>query len=282
MAQSAHSSPSRTVGPLGAPPVPREHGAWVMLLVPLATGLVAARPVEPVAATALVVAAIAAFLAQNVAALLLRPRAPRGLAAWLGIYGALLAGAGGVLLLGPGREALLALAAPGLALFALHLRAQAGPVRDRLDRSGAGQILTAAVLALSGPAAWAVTRGGLGWEAAALWGTFFLGFTSGIVHVNMRLAAVKVRTAFDRRTRWGLGREVVAYHAALALVALATASLHPTGWMLALAVAPYVARGLAAAWRLAPGVPSFKRIGLAEAALAIWLATWTITFLGAA
>ncbi len=280
MAQTARSSPTGPVGVLGTPPVPREHGAWVMLLAPLAAGLVAAAPIEPVAAAALVVAAIAAFLAQNVAALLLRPRAPRTLVAWLGIYGAALVASGGVLLLGPGRTALLALAAPGLVLFAVHLRAQAGPLRDRLDRSGPGQVLTAAVLSLSGPAAWAVAHGGLGWPAAVLWTMFFLGFTSGILHVNMRLAAVKVRAPFDGATRWQLGRDVVGSHGALALAAVAVALVVPAGWLLAVAGAPYVVRGLSAAWRLAPGVPSFKCIGLVESALALWLAAWTVAFLG--
>ena len=83
------------VRPLGAPPLPREHGAWVMLLAPLGAGLVAAGPVSPLPAVALVVAAIAAFLTQNAAALLLRPRAPRTLIPWLGIYVGVLALPGG-------------------------------------------------------------------------------------------------------------------------------------------------------------------------------------------
>lgn len=282
---TAAPSPTSPFARLGAPPVPREHGAWVMLLAPLAAGLVAARPVDPVAAAALVVAAIAAFLAQNAAALQLRPRPRAGLAGWLAIYGGVLAAAGGILLLGPGRWALFALAAPGAALLALHLRAQAGPVRDRLDRSEAGQLLTAAVLALSAPAAWAVARGALAWPAAALWAVFFVGFASGIVHVTMRLEAVKVRVpkgedAFEPGVKRRLGRVVVASHGALAVAALAVAAGVPAGWMLALAFAPFVVRGLGAARGLAPGVPSFKRIGMAEAGLATWLAAWAVAFVG--
>ena len=137
------------------------------------------------------------------------------------------------------------------------------------------------MLALSGPAAWATARGGLGVEAAALWAIFFLAFVSGIVHVNMRLEAVKVRGTFDGSTRWRLGREVVAYHLALLAIAAGATLLHPGGWMLLAAAAPYVVRGLAAAWRLAPGVPSCKRIGIAETLFAGWLLGWALAFLAA-
>ena len=280
MATPVIAASPRPSDSLGAPPVPREHGAWVMLVAPLAAGLVAAGPVEPLAATALVAAAIAAFLAQNAAALLLRPRAPANAGPWLANYLAVLVPAGVVLLIGPGGPALVALALPGAALLAWHLRAQAGPAKDRLDRTGRGQLATAAVLALSGPAAWAVGRGSLGVEAFALWAIFLAGFASGVYHVNMRLEAVKTRAAFDAATRWRLGREVVVYHVAIGLAAIAAAALLPAGWMLLAAAAPYVVRGLLAAWRLAPGVPSFKRIGLVETAFAAWLAAWAVAFLG--
>ena len=253
------------------PPWPREHGAWVMLLAPLATGLVAAAPAEPVGALALTGAALTGFLGANAAAVALRPRAPRAAGAWgLAFLAAMLA-CSVPLLAGPGGAALLPLAAPVGVVGAWHLLVQRGPVRARLDRQAGGQLAAAAVLSLTGPAAWAVATGGLGLPALVTWLAFVLAFTSGILHVNMRLAAVGLRGPADAATRRRLGGAVAGFHGVLAGVALAAAWL-PAGGALTAGLAPFVARGLVAYARLGPGKPSFKRIGFAEAGLVTWLA----------
>ena len=53
---------TQTGATAGRPPLPHEHGAWMMLYAPLVTGL-AAYKVDPGPAVLLVVAATAAFLA---------------------------------------------------------------------------------------------------------------------------------------------------------------------------------------------------------------------------
>lgn len=266
---------------LGRPPLPREHGAWVMLYTPLVIGLAGLTPFEPGAATLLLVAVTTAFLAQNVAGVLLKPRAPANAMAWLGIFGALMAVAGLALVAGLGLWALLWLALPASALFLLHVKLLKGPAAQRLDRTWWGEMLACGALTLTGPAAYVAARGTLDAPAVALWLACVAAFASGVFHVNMRLDAVKVREAFTWATRWQLGKGLVAFHAVMAVLLAAGVVLlpGPAGWMALVAYAPFLVR---AAWsfvKLEKGVPSFKAIGIRETVLTTWFALWAIALL---
>jgi hypothetical protein len=279
----SHALPSPRFAPptgLGRPPLPREHGAWVMLLTPLVVGL-ASSPSAALPAGLLAIAAVCAFLAQNAAGVLLKPRAPRNTAAWLGLFAGAMAASGLALVAGFDRWALLWLALPALGLFGLHLRLLKGPAAARLDRTVWGGLLAAGALTLTGPAALVVARGTLDAPAAGLWLASVAAFASGIVHVNMRLEAVKVREAFTAATRWRLGRGLVLFHAglAIALVAAAVCVPGPAGWMALVAFAPLIARAAWAFARLEKGVPSFKAIGIRETVLTTWFALWAIALL---
>jgi hypothetical protein len=261
------------------PPMPREHGAWVMLYAPLAIGLLA-RPPAPVAALLLVIAATAAFLGQAAAAELATPRPRAGALGWALGWGLVLAAAGPALVWLTGRPLLLVLGLPAAALLGLHLRLKRGPARLRLDRHPAGQLLAAGTLVLTGPAAW-LAGGGDPAGAGLLWGACLAAFASGILYVNLRLDAVKLGKGLDGPARWRLGRPLLAYHAALGAAAIAACVWLPLpqAALVVAATLPYLVRALLGVWRLAPGVPSFKRIGLAETAITLWFAACMIILL---
>ncbi|MFN3429806.1 MAG: YwiC-like family protein [Candidatus Sericytochromatia bacterium] len=264
----------------GRPPLPREHGAWVMLITPLAIGLAGISPFSPGAAALLVLAVAAAFLAQNAASVLIKPRAPQSTLAWLLVFTAVLAAAG-LGLLAMGAWSLLWLALPAAALFLLHVRLLKGPAAQRLDRTAWGELLACGALTLTGPAAAVVARGTLDATALALWLACLVAFASGVFHVNMRLDAVKVRQAFDGPTRWRLGKGLVAFHLAMsAALALAIALVPgPAAWMALAAYAPFVGRAGWSFVKLEQGVPSFKAIGIRETVLTTWFGLWAIALL---
>lgn len=84
-------------------PLPREHGAWVMLYAPLLTGLVVYN-IHPLMCLLLIAMATAVFFAQNALGLLLRERGDAQTWWWLGAAGLIVvAGAGVLQLLGHGR-----------------------------------------------------------------------------------------------------------------------------------------------------------------------------------
>ena len=64
-------------------PLPREHGAWVMLYAPLLTGLVVYN-IHPLMCLLLIAMATAVFFAQNALGLLLRERGDAQTWWWLG------------------------------------------------------------------------------------------------------------------------------------------------------------------------------------------------------
>jgi hypothetical protein len=250
-----------------------------MLYVPLAIG-VAAVQVPLAAALLLVLAATAAFLGQAATAELATSRPRAGASGWALACGLLVAGAGAALVRLTDRPSLLLLGLPAAALLAVHLHLKRGPARLRLDRHPAGQLLAAATLVLTGPAAWLAGGGGFP-GALLLWGSCLAAFASGILYVNLRLDAVKLGKGLDDAARWRLARPLLAYHAALGALAIAAYAWLPPfrAALVTLAMLPFLLRATVGVWRLKPGVPSFKRIGMAEAAISLWFAACLVGLL---
>jgi hypothetical protein len=177
--------PLAALPPPGVRVLPKEHGAWAMLLVPWAVGWGLARRFEP-KELLLLVAAVGIFAAHSHLMawrrLTLSGRsatreavASRKLGLVFAALGALATlpllprGAGVV----PRADVLVLLTVVAAVLaggsFAL--------VGRRLDRAWPGQALAATGLSLTGPAAYAVGRGALDRVAGAVWlvnATFFL------------------------------------------------------------------------------------------------------------
>ena len=245
--------------------LPAEHGSWIWLLGPLAVGVAAARRLAPDLAP-LALAALAAFLLRQPATLAVKAlsgrRAREDLKpalAWLAGYSLLAALALGWLLrAGHGR--LLALALPGIPVFAWHLWL----VGRRRERGQPGvQIIAAGTLALAAPAAY-WTAGGesaqVGW---ILWLLTWLQAAGSIVYIHMRLQQRGWEQVPSRRQHWRLGSRALAYAGfnLLACLLLSKIEWAPplAPWAFALSLAETV-QGVA---RPAVGVPA-RTIGLRQ------------------
>lgn len=264
-------------GRIGYPPVPHEHGAWMMLYAPLVIGLVAFRP-APVPALLLVLAVSGAFLAQNAVGLLLRRSVIRGTAFWLGIYSALLAAAGGTLLLVYELFELVWIGVPAALLFGWQIWLRRAANR-RLNASAVSEVAAIGVFALTAPAAFVTARGELGPVAWVVWGACVLYFTSSVFYVRMLVAGARHKEELTAVERWWLGRGLVGYHLLLSGI-LATLLWWDEGaWPAVVGYAPVLVRALVGWQRLSNELPSLKGVGVREIVYALWFAAWLVAAL---
>ncbi len=218
---------SEPQSPAAAPPpepslLPREHGAWGQLAMPLATGLALGRP--GAVALLLVAGVVLAFLAHEPLLVVIGQRGRRVKAALgaravrrLVILGAGAAVAGAVALALASTEVRLAALAPAvLAAPVLPL------VAARLEKTVAGELLVAAALsacaapvalASGAPPAWA-------WGSVATW---FLSFAAATLPVQATLLWARTKGARERRPLAAAGAAAIG----LGALGLAAAGLLP-------------------------------------------------------
>jgi len=190
-------------GPATTPPramLPREHGAWGQLALPLLSGLLLGRPSASAALLALAV--VATFVAHEPLLVLLgqrgrRPRDEHGSRAWrwLGSSGAIAVacGAAGLVLAPPPARAALAVPAVlGAAVAILVWR--------RLEKTAAGEMLVAAALASAGGAV-ALAGGAAPADALAATLAWILSFAAATLGVRAVLARLRSRGEEDHRAR---------------------------------------------------------------------------------
>ena len=186
--------------PAPRPLLPREHGAWGQLALPLLGGLLLGRP-SP-SALLLAAAVVLAFAAHEPLLVVLGqrgrrlrdeegPRAGR----WLAVEGglALAAGAAGVALAPPPALAALALAAALAAVVAAL-------VWRRLEKTAAGEILVASALATAGGAV-ALAAGASTSAALAATLAWILSFGAATMGVRTVLVRLRTRGAENPGTR---------------------------------------------------------------------------------
>ncbi|MEO6773357.1 MAG: YwiC-like family protein [Kofleriaceae bacterium] len=225
---------------------PREHGAYIQLLIPLVTALIATHPGP--AAGALALAAALAFVASEPLRVLLGDRGPRmqELAArrarWrLGALGASALIAGGLGLgFGP-RAALWAalLVTPPIGVLVVAAR------RRTLDTFG-GEL--AAAVALCGAGAPVAVAGGMPIGAAILmWGAWSLAYATTVIAVHHVIARHRKARPAGHARRSGV----------LVCVGLATLiAIEPTAWF----AAPLIVVALAVI-ALTPPATRLRAIG---------------------
>lgn len=247
-------------------PLPREHGAWALLLGPLVVGLLAARhPGLP--GWVLGLSATALFLAREPAVRLLRgrrhgvrPEVRRVWIRWAVVCSAL--GLAGMALL------VLVLQRPGLALLGLVvlplLAVHLWLTEQREERSIPAELLGIAALTLAAPAAWYTATGSFLPDGGLLWILCVLYFSSAVFYVKMQVSRFLRPQGF-----LGARRLHVAYHG-LAAVALAllvvAAGLNP--WIV-IAYLPMFARSAVGAVR-GPARLNLKQLGYLEVAYTTW------------
>lgn len=254
--------------------LPREHGAWAMLYVPLLAGvLVAGR--FPFRVLLFALSATFLFIARE--SLLswwrsYRRREHRVEALQrLGIY-LCLAGLSIAPLILAGR--LFALVPLGLAALML-LAVNAEMAAKREDRTILGEILAIAGLTMTAPAAYYVAEGT--WDARAiwLWSLSALFFASSVFYIKLRVNLVNPRKQHERRQVW---RRCAFYHAFLLASLFLLATTDQFNHLALVAFAPAMTR---ASWSLVKtsGRLDLKRLGLLEILYSIiFLIFITLTF----
>jgi hypothetical protein len=247
------------------PPMPREHGAWGILLIPFATA-VGVTGVFDLKVALLLTSVLCFYIARTsylriVAALAKRgglegPRLTTAATAatrWLAM---LLAGC-------------MVCVVPLMFVWHLWWLAAFGAVVAPLafrktERSVTMQLLAVCGLTLTAPAAWYTATGHLGTPALLLWLLNMLYFAGGVFYVKMHVAAAMRRGGSKIR----LGTPVLVYYTALLCVLLALASSGVISFWVSLAYAPVVLRAFVGVGRLGPTL-RIKRLGWTEVAYSL-------------
>jgi hypothetical protein len=169
------------------PPIPKEHGSWAMLAVPLLLGVITA-PAWHSRVIVLLVAALGFFLLRFPLATLVKTRRRRNsdrayLWQWTAIYGALTALSGGWLVLVQTLWWLVPLGLLGGLLLLFHLWL----VARRQEMSVAGELAGIFGLALGAPMAYYAASGRLDGSAAALWLINALYFGGTVFYIKLKV-----------------------------------------------------------------------------------------------
>jgi hypothetical protein len=240
--------------------LPKEHGSWAVLIVPIAVGFVAVRGGPPLAELFFCCAALGAFLMRPPLQSLVSAKAEPGARESLYYYG-VLALSGLLPLLGVyERWGLLVFALPAGVLMALDLYFHKG----RRSFSAVSEIVGIAVLCLGAPAAFYAARGSLNQSAWAVWLLSVLFFSGPVFYVKM--AALQHRASVDVTAARELSRRKrlsAAYHTAALFVAVAAVIRGLAPALAALPFAIALAKTLYRGSR-PPAKVDFRRLGYQE------------------
>ncbi len=266
--------------------LPREHGAWAMLLMPYLVGTLVAgwggwsslllvvailalfagsRPLEVAlqhagrphvslqGETIGVTAAVRDYGAENRE---IRRRAIVHLAVDLGLGAA----AGLLLLIAFRRWDLMAIGLVAGAALALQLPLK----RLRWDRGWPARLLSIAALSATGPAAYYASSGALGHQAVAVWWLSFLYSGASVFYVRLVYQPpARLKSGIAQEQRSQAGRQLLIY---LSSAVLSVVPLAAVGWMPLLALVallPTFAKGIWA-WANPDYRPTLKQVGMAE------------------
>ena len=212
--------------------LPREHGAWAMLIVPLIVGVGVggkwSTSLLPLALTVLCF-----FLLRYPLMLAIKSRAPdtrQDALRWSAIYAALTTIGGTWLLLATPLLPLIAIGALGLASLAIYLSLAA----RHAEMSTAGEWVGIAGLALGAPIAYLVATNALNATAIALYllNVLFFGGTVLYIKFKVREQPRLVEPTMHWLEKLWAGRVTILYHAVTLLVVALLAAI---GFMPALA-----------------------------------------------
>lgn len=253
--------------------LPREHGAWGIVLIPYLTAVAVAGHWTPAVVVGLG-AVLTAFIARYPVELLLnrglyrragsppRERVKKfagGYATVAGVLGIGLITAWNLYLLLP--IALLA-----LLLFGVHLRLG----REGVDRSWTAELLGTAGLTLSGLAGWVVATGSLNATGALVWLLNCVFFCAGVIYVKAR---IRHRLAVHRPELRATTRWMIACHIVMVTF---VASLLFARWISPLVALPFALAAARAVWGATQSDRPFalRRLGWSEVALSVFFAVF--------
>lgn len=240
--------------------LPREHGAWAILIAPIAIGFLGAPAFSPAAAALFALGSLAVFLSRTPLQALLAKPGDRRARGWLAFYGALAAGAFVPLILLLGCWKLLFFAVPAGAMMVQNLFMNKSGKRFSAFNEAAGVL----GLCLGAPAAYYAASFALDTRAWTLWLLCSAYYLGPIFYVKM--AALQHRAVADKAAESAIAvmrRRSTVYHA---LTLAAVAAWAASGGVTAAAVIPFAAalaktvlRGLRGPERV-----DFKELGYSE------------------
>lgn len=239
--------------------IPREHGAWGILIFSMALGIgVSGQPELRVLLFS--VAALALFLARRPLTLLAKGGVSRRLVLWEAIYLVVGAFASTPLFLVYRLWLLLAFGVG----FAVYLAAYVLVAVGRKQRTARVEMLGISGLALAAPAAFYVSEGVWQTSSLYLWLLSFLYHAGSIFYVKLR---VKHRSLpgldMPLRRKWESGRDLQVY---VAVLVVTLVGLGLTGQAPVLAIAAYLPLIGKSLWSvfLPTKVGSVRRLGWTE------------------
>lgn len=272
--------PSQTqrvsLGQIGPPPIPHEHGAWFMLLIPMSIPFMASDSVPLQPALTLLLVALCAFLGQNAFRLASKPRRRTGHLFWLGLYAITLTAGTAVLIVMFRYYEIITVGAIGLSIYLVSLLI-GSQSRGRFDRSTAGELMAVAALALTAPAAHVIAYGELSPIAWMIYALSVVYFSSGVLYVNMLLAGARVHGTLGSDRKMKIGAVNGAYHAVL-LASATILILSAPNWtnvLLFLAFVPVMVRSFHGWAKLTTELPVLVKVGMKEAVYSVWFALFT-------
>lgn len=251
--------------------VPREHGAWGMLLVPLATGAAAGlmRGGQPLPLAIFTTAAMAVFWLRTpveswlgTTPLHAQSAAERRVVLVFILFLSPIAGLMLAALFWEGRNrSLLPLGAVAVLAFVV----QAALKKLSRNLRMAAQVTGALGLTAAAPAAYMVVTGRFDSIAAGLWLANWLFAGDQIHFVQLRIHAARAQAAGEKLRR---GRAFLAGQIGLVAALVLSAKLGLLPWPVLLAFAPVLFRGLA--WFVRGSQPlAVRRLGWSELAQAL-------------
>lgn len=253
--------------PFRRPPLPKEHGSWVMFFIAYLAGTIAAGG-WGLAPALFLLAALSVFIIRRPLAMLLRrewKETAEGAAAvqWAIIFVIIIPAAGLPLLFVYRLTWLIWIGLGAAALLSIDLFRSTRTARQTFWSELAGAL----GLPLVGLGAYYSATGGFGQTAFALWLILTFQFASDVIFMDMKLRWVKTAPV-NRRVRWETGWRNILFQSAMLLtvVALSAGGYLPRwGWA---PLAPTAARRL---WAVAFGRrdTNFRRMGREETALAV-------------
>lgn len=253
---------------LWRPPIPREHGSWVMAAVPLVAGAaVAGRWSWALVPFGLAVLSL--LLLRGAVTILLTSgsrregRNPGRLLLWTTIYGVTAALAGGLLIAVWEAWKLIWLGGLTAAVLGWDLHR----LIQRRQLGLAGELIGSVAMAAAAPGAHYVITGVLDGTTVALWLVCALYFAARVFLVNMKIQWVRTPPT-DLKTRLETGWMVLLAHLAALAVAGAAGSLGVAPTLIWGAFVPGTISALLAVFRGRRDT-RFKRLGLTETGQAL-------------
>lgn len=242
--------------------IPKEHGAWAVLLVPMFVGAAVAEG-WTWNFVLLVLAALFMVLGYVPAQGVLRhyfvnPQVKekfRQNVFWAGAY--LVAGMSfAIPLLVQGYLLLLVPGFAGMATFLAHFH-----LTRRFPKTIPADLLAVCGLTLTGPAAYYIGTGLLDGTAALLWLFNVLFFGSSVFYVHMKIRASSSKDgAMGIPDKISIGRLNIIYHVVVIALVVAMSLYHPTLQFAVIAFLPMVLHALYGTYNLSRRV-QFKRLG---------------------